>query len=98
MITTGSTVQQHLLGARDPHLPQTEGPVDSLQRSEEVSTMADPGAAPVQRAIAFGPFQLLPAQRLLLEAGQPVRIGSRAPWSFCSRWWSALASWSARIS
>jgi predicted ATPase len=74
MIAAESTVQQHLLGARDPHSPQTEGPVDSLQTSQEVSTMADPDAAPVQRAIAFGPFQLLPAQRLLLEAGQPVRI------------------------
>jgi DNA-binding winged helix-turn-helix (wHTH) protein len=29
-------------------------------------------------AIAFGPFRLLPAQRLLLEAGKPVRLGSRA--------------------
>jgi predicted ATPase/DNA-binding winged helix-turn-helix (wHTH) protein len=78
MITAGATAQQHLLGARDPHSPQTEGPADSLQRSQEVSTMADPGAAPVERAIAFGPFHLLPAQRLLLQAGQPVRIGGRA--------------------
>ena len=34
-----------------------------------------PAAAP---AITFGPFRLLPAQRLLLEAGKPVRLGSRA--------------------
>src|SRR5438874_8072111 len=29
-------------------------------------------------AIAFGPFRLLAAQRLLLEGDQPVRLGSRA--------------------
>jgi predicted ATPase/DNA-binding winged helix-turn-helix (wHTH) protein len=27
---------------------------------------------------AFGPFHLIPAQRLLLEAGRPLRLGSRA--------------------
>src|SRR6266567_1290224 len=30
------------------------------------------------QAISFGPFRLLPAQRLLLEDDQPVRLGSRA--------------------
>src|SRR6266480_3324072 len=29
-------------------------------------------------AILFGPFRLLPAQRLLLEGDTPVRLGSRA--------------------
>src|SRR5712671_6551272 len=29
-------------------------------------------------AISFGPFRLLPAQRLLLEGDNPVRLGSRA--------------------
>jgi predicted ATPase/DNA-binding winged helix-turn-helix (wHTH) protein len=28
--------------------------------------------------LSFGPFRLLPAQRLLLQAGEPVRLGSRA--------------------
>ena len=32
----------------------------------------------MDRAISFGPFHLLPRQRLLLEAGKPVRVGSRA--------------------
>ena len=32
----------------------------------------------VAAAILFGPFRLLPAQRLLLEGNEPVRIGSRA--------------------
>src|SRR6266446_2787551 len=31
-----------------------------------------------RQAISFGPFRLLPAQRLLLEDDQPVRLGSRA--------------------
>src|SRR6266568_485296 len=30
------------------------------------------------QAISFGPFRLLPTQRLLLEGDQPVRLGSRA--------------------
>jgi predicted ATPase/DNA-binding winged helix-turn-helix (wHTH) protein len=30
------------------------------------------------RAILFGPFRLIPAQRLLLEGNKPVRLGSRA--------------------
>src|ERR1700689_3975704 len=29
-------------------------------------------------AISFGPFRLLSGQRLLLERGKPVRLGSRA--------------------
>ncbi len=29
-------------------------------------------------AVSFGPFRLLPAQRLLLEADRPLRLGSRA--------------------
>jgi len=30
------------------------------------------------RTFSFGPFHLIPAQRLLLEAERPVRLGSRA--------------------
>ena len=35
-------------------------------------------AVSADRAISFGPFRLLPRQRLLLEAGKPVHVGSRA--------------------
>lgn len=38
--------------------------------------MADQVAA--ESAILFGPFRLLPKQRLLLEGDKPVRVGSRA--------------------
>ena len=31
-----------------------------------------------ERAISFGPFRLVPTQRLLLEGDNPVRMGSRA--------------------
>ncbi|MFC6522822.1 ATP-binding protein [Undibacterium arcticum] len=37
-----------------------------------------PACHPVDDAIAFGPFHLFPEQQLLLEAGKPVRLGSRA--------------------
>ena len=30
------------------------------------------------RTFSFGPFQLIPTQRLLLDAGTPLRLGSRA--------------------
>jgi len=32
----------------------------------------------VDDSISFGPFHLFPAQHMLLEAGEPVRLGSRA--------------------
>ena len=35
-------------------------------------------AMPTDRAVLFGPFRLFPRQRLLLEAGKPVHVGSRA--------------------
>jgi predicted ATPase/DNA-binding winged helix-turn-helix (wHTH) protein len=38
----------------------------------------DPTMISGKQAIWFGPFRLLPAQRLILEADKPLRIGSRA--------------------
>jgi DNA-binding winged helix-turn-helix (wHTH) protein len=40
--------------------------------------VADLAASASERAVSFGPFRLLPAQRLLLEGDKPVRLGSRA--------------------
>ena len=34
--------------------------------------------ASAERAFSFGPFRFLPAQQLLLEGEEPVRLGSRA--------------------
>jgi predicted ATPase/DNA-binding winged helix-turn-helix (wHTH) protein len=38
----------------------------------------DPRATAAKNALAFGPFRLLSAQRLLLDGDKPVRLGSRA--------------------
>ena len=40
--------------------------------------LVDVSAASPERAISFGPFRLVPTQRLLLEDDNPVRVGSRA--------------------
>jgi 5-formyltetrahydrofolate cyclo-ligase len=47
--------------------------------------------------VSFGPFRLLPSQRLLLEDDKPVRLGSRAldkeaaSWSRGDRWSEEVA-------
>jgi predicted ATPase/DNA-binding winged helix-turn-helix (wHTH) protein len=43
-----------------------------------LSTPADQANRFADRAFSFGPFCLLPTQRLLLESGKPLRLGSRA--------------------
>jgi predicted ATPase/DNA-binding winged helix-turn-helix (wHTH) protein len=42
------------------------------------STPHQTNAANAEPAIVFGPFDLLPTRRLLLEGGKPVHLGSRA--------------------
>jgi predicted ATPase/DNA-binding winged helix-turn-helix (wHTH) protein len=52
-----------------------------LHRSPEFAEIANPrieNGLGKERAICFGSFRLLPAQRLLLECGKPLRLGSRA--------------------
>jgi predicted ATPase/DNA-binding winged helix-turn-helix (wHTH) protein len=51
----------------------------SMKRQSDLdwSTTADHTDDPTSRAILFGPFRLLPAQRLLLHARNPVHLGSR---------------------
>jgi predicted ATPase/DNA-binding winged helix-turn-helix (wHTH) protein len=78
MITTGPTAHQHLLGARGLHLPEANRRRYSLRIDQHASCVVDRAAAHGGRAIAFGPFDLLPTRRLLLKAGQSVRLGSRA--------------------
>jgi DNA-binding response OmpR family regulator len=55
----------------------SRGPHD-LQIRQEVAIPADRAAAPAERAIAFGPFRLLPTRRLLLRGRERVHLGSRA--------------------
>src|SRR5260370_805447 len=45
--------------------------------SSEVGVV-DLAAVSNERAVSFGPFRLVPTQRLLLEHDNPVRVGSRA--------------------
>jgi predicted ATPase/DNA-binding winged helix-turn-helix (wHTH) protein len=66
MIGAGSTARQTNSG---PH---------SFEIEQEVAIPADRAAAPAERAIAFGPFRLLPTRRLLLQGGERVHLGSRA--------------------
>jgi predicted ATPase/DNA-binding winged helix-turn-helix (wHTH) protein len=40
--------------------------------------LAERTVVAAERTLAFGPFHLLPTERLLLEEGEPVRLGDRA--------------------
>jgi DNA-binding response OmpR family regulator len=77
MITAGSTAYRPWLAATGLHPPEANGRAHILQVDEPVSA-ADRSGAQAEGAIAFGPFHLLPTRRLLLRAGKPVRLGSRA--------------------
>lgn len=52
--------------------------MESLQRRQNPSKTLARNAASAERPISFPPFHLYPAQRLLLDAGKPLRLGSRA--------------------
>jgi predicted ATPase/DNA-binding winged helix-turn-helix (wHTH) protein len=51
---------------------------DSSQDSAEIEGLHIDVRPDEEHAICFGPFRLLPAQRLLLEGEKPLRLGSRA--------------------
>src|SRR5260221_3230315 len=57
---------------------ETEGHVEDQHIDQYSSMEADRINGSGASAILFGPFRLLPAERLLLRAGKPVRLGSRA--------------------
>src|SRR5260221_3856644 len=57
---------------------EAEGPVVDQQIDHHLSLEAKRIKGFGRSAILFGPFRLLPAQRLLLHADKPVRLGSRA--------------------
>ena len=78
MITVGSMVHQRLPDASGLPSLQAEGFGPGFQPDQDAATAAAWPAAQAAGAIAFGPFHLLPARRLLLQAGRPVRLGSRA--------------------
>ena len=57
---------------------RAEGPAEILQLHRNVYTPTNGLNRSAESAICFGSFKLLPVQRLLLEGGRPVRLGSRA--------------------
>jgi hypothetical protein len=68
MMTAEATAHEHVLEAEGRGSPQDEGPADSSRTHQNGTMVADQGTAPAERAIAFGPFRLLPMRRLLLVA------------------------------
>ena len=63
-------------------LQQTLTNVDGMSRQQlalPIDTTSGPRSLMLSViAISFGPFHILPSQRLLLEGDQPLRLGSRA--------------------
>jgi DNA-binding winged helix-turn-helix (wHTH) protein len=53
------------------------GPQGNLAATIEAEQSSQPASSSVG-VVSSGPFPLLPAQRLLLQAGNPVRLGARA--------------------
>src|ERR1700687_5275134 len=47
-------------------------------KEPKMAMVTDWISGPAEALILFGPFRLLPRQRLLMEAEQPVHLGSRA--------------------
>jgi DNA-binding winged helix-turn-helix (wHTH) protein len=76
-----STVARHPFLAATPRLarfhPEAAGDARRRVQSPDARERSNP-AAPSPHEIAFGPFRLRPAQFLLLEGDEPVRLGSRA--------------------
>jgi predicted ATPase/DNA-binding winged helix-turn-helix (wHTH) protein len=55
-----------------------EGPAEMPQPRRNASAPRNARKSSAESAVCFGSFKLLPVQRLLLEGGRPVRLGSRA--------------------
>jgi DNA-binding winged helix-turn-helix (wHTH) protein len=62
-----------------PPLSPSKSPADAGADAGNQHPSAEPvGANNGPACFSFGPFHLIPTQRLLLEAGKPLRLGSRA--------------------
>ena len=71
-------------------------PDEALDRSREPLTSVN-SLACTNRCFLFGPFRLIPAQRLLLEGETEVRLGSRA-FEILVTMVEHRVSWSAKLS
>jgi len=86
MTIAASTPRQHspLAEGLLPHRThscrplESEGHAENPQIDQQLSTEADPINGSAASAISFGPFRLLAAKQLLLNADKPVRLGSGA--------------------
>lgn len=58
----------------------TPGPARNLPPAceSDYQTMTPEPAATVETVLHFGPYQIYPASRVVLEAGRPLRLGQRA--------------------
>src|ERR1700730_8380043 len=74
--------QPHFSGEPRPLRSPSRSPfsADLNERdiARDLSNVASQVDEIVNRTFSFGPFCLLPTQRLLLESGKPLRLGSRA--------------------
>jgi DNA-binding winged helix-turn-helix (wHTH) protein len=61
-----------------PSLFRLAGDIGGSPPDDQQSTKTDRVNGGAARTFSFGPFHLIPMQRLLLEAGKPLRLGSRA--------------------
>jgi DNA-binding winged helix-turn-helix (wHTH) protein len=61
-----------------PSLSRLAGDIGGSPPAVKQSTKTGRVNAGAVRTFSFGPFLLIPTQRLLLEAGKPLRVGSRA--------------------
>src|ERR1700730_2089337 len=83
MTMAGTTrPQPHFSGEPRPLRSPSRSPfsADLNERdiARDLSNVASQVDEIVNRTFSFGPFCLLPTQRLLLESGKPLRLGSRA--------------------
>jgi DNA-binding winged helix-turn-helix (wHTH) protein len=65
-------------GNREPSIQAPYAVVAGPWSVRPNAMAADQGGALAATAMSFGPFQILPNQRLLLEEGRPLHLGSRA--------------------
>ncbi len=73
---SGEPSAVHATQARSPGAGEAH--IDIRRAPAHVSAAADWSHGSAAGTIFFGPFCLLPAQRILREADEPVRLGSRA--------------------
>jgi predicted ATPase/DNA-binding winged helix-turn-helix (wHTH) protein len=79
MTSSVTTLRQNFTLARERRPDRAHShPRFKVEGDRPLSTEADRINGSTERAVLFGPFRLLPTQRLLLRADKPAPLGSRA--------------------